>query len=250
MTGRCRVAVVEDEALARASLVDIVSGIDDLELVGAAGDGDEAVRVLEAARPDLVFLDVEMPGRTGLAVLAGLSFRPAVIITTAYEEYAVAAFDLDVVDYLRKPFGRDRVLRAVARVRRRLASPSTGSGVATTTGSTSGSRPDPMTRIFVRDGETMVPVEVAAIVRLEAAGDYVEAHASGHRHLLHLTLTELLDRLDAGRFQRIHRSHAVNLDHVDAIHAHDERRLRVVLSDGSEVVASREGTKLLRALAL
>lgn len=236
-----RTVVVEDEPLARRTLRDFVAAEPALALVGEAADGAEAVRLLDALAPDLVLLDVTLPEASGLEVLDRVARRPpAVVFTTAYEQFAVAAFEREVVDYLLKPVSRARFAEAVARVMRRL-----GAGRAATPEAPPAA--EPLTRVFARHGRELVPVRLAEVTRLEADGDFAALHVGGRRLLVSLSLAECARRLDPARFRRVHRSHVVNLDHVVRVTrpAEDERRLVLHLADGSRVTTSRTGARAL-----
>lgn len=243
-----RALIAEDEPLARRTLREFAGELDWLQVVGEAADGAEAVRMIDALAPDLVFLDVQMPECSGLEVLRRIRHDPEVVFTTAHDGYALAAFELEALDYLLKPFGRDRFRAAAERVRRRLAAagPSpvrAGERTAALEGTA------PLERIFVRHRDRIVPVRVEDIARLEAADDYVTVHAGGHTYLVSLSLADLERRLDPTRFRRVHRSHVVNLDHVVSLRPYeDARRLVVTLRGGAEVLASRAGSLELREL--
>jgi two-component system LytT family response regulator len=243
---KTRVVVAEDEPLARAQLSRLVRETDWLELTGEASDGREAVAVIDRLRPDLLFLDVVMPEQSGLQVLEKIRHRPMVVFTTAHDRYAVAAFELEALDYLVKPFGARRFHATLERVRRQLAAgrqpiPSVERAQEAVSG-------EPLRRVFARVGHRIVPVLVPKVSRFEAAGDYVKAHVEGEELLLHVSLEELERRLDARRFLRVHRSHIVNLDRVLRMEDSDDRRLDVFLQDGSRVTASRAGSSRLRNL--
>lgn len=236
--------IVEDEPLARDTLRQLIDEIDWLETIGEVGDGLSAVRFIDDQRPDVVFLDVELPELSGVQVLERIEHRPRVVFTTAYDRYAVAAFELEAVDYLVKPFGRRRFRETLERLRRRMQRQGTNAprydGARNALG---GRHPS---RLFARIGDRIVPVPVDSILRLEAADDYVEAHCAEGSHLLDLTLADLEGLLDAERFCRVHRSHMINLDQVAEMRRYDARRLLITMTDGSEVIASRSGSSRLR----
>ena len=243
--------IADDEALARRSLRALVAEVPWLTVVGEAADGLEAVRLLDAEAPDLVFLDIQMPELTGLGVLERTTHDPAVVFTTAYDAYAVTAFELGALDYLLKPFGRERFLAAVERAERLLRRPAEAPAVRERARwALSAGAPDaaPLTRLFVQQRDRIVPVRVEHVTRFEAQDDYVAVHAGRAPMLLHLPLSELERRLDPERFFRVHRSHLVNLDHVRALLPYDATRLLVELADGARVVASRSGSRALRRL--
>ncbi len=241
--------IAEDEPLARDHLRTLVQAHESLTLVGEAADGTTAQALIEAARPDVVFLDVRMPGRDGLAVLASLSHRPHVVFTTAHDSHAVQAFELGAVDYLLKPFGAARFATAVARLRERAALPADVEPLERLR-EVQDDPGKPLERVFVRTGQRLVPVRLREVSRLDADGDYVALVVEGRRHLLQVTVSALLPRLDPERFVRIHRSYVVNLDFVAAIRPHDAGRYLVEMRDGVKLVASRSGTQALRAVML
>jgi two-component system LytT family response regulator len=244
---KVRALIVEDEPLARKALRDFVRGVEWLETLGEAADGREAVRMIDALEPDLVFLDVKLPELTGLEVLERIRHEPAVVFTTAYDRFAVAAFELEAIDYLVKPFGEERFRETLERVRRRLSDAADGGSGRERARAALGE--GPLKRLFARRSDGIVPIPLETVTHIEAADDYVTVHSRGETHLLHVTLGELAGRLDPERFLRIHRSHIVNLDEIAAIREHDNRRLVVVLRDGQQIVASRSGSRDLRGLA-
>jgi len=241
---RLRAFIVEDEPLSRRALRGFIAEIEWLECVGEAAEGVSAVRAIDELRPDVVFLDVHMPVLDGIEVLRRIRHAPEVVFTTAYDRYAVAAFELGAIDYLVKPFGRRRFQVAVERVRERLLAPRTAPPVSERARDALDGLP--LRRLFTRRGGQVVPVALDSVVRIEARGDYVAIHQVGGSSLMHVALSELEDRLDPERFFRVHRSHVVNLDHVATIRSCDDRRFSVILDDGTEIVASRAGSHRLR----
>jgi two-component system LytT family response regulator len=255
VTTPVRALVIEDEPLARRQLRELAADVPWLSFVGEAEDGAAAVRAIDELRPDLVFLDIRMPELSGLEVLERVEHEPAVIFTTAFDQYAVAAFELGALDYLLKPFGRERFLAAVERARRALGTErdhesdhdaSTLARTRAALGATTG----PMERIFVRDRGRIIPIPVREIERLEAEDDYVAVYARGRRFLVYLPLGEFERRLDPERFLRVHRSHVVNLDFVTALVPFDAARLQVEMRDGTKLMASRARSRELRHLAM
>jgi two-component system LytT family response regulator len=242
---KIRAFIVDDEPVARAGLKVMLAAFDWLAVVGEAADGSSAVKSIEASRPDLVFLDVQMPGLVGTDVLRRLEKKPFVIFTTAYSEHAVTAFELGAVDYLLKPFGPRRLAAALERVRGLIGERESIDPVERLSGALQGGR---ISRVFVRIGGALVPVAVENIFRLEADGDYVAAYANGARHLLHLSLGKLAGRLDPKRFVQVHRSHVVNLDHVKAFKRDAAGNLEAELADGARVPVSRARAQEIRKL--
>ncbi len=239
--------VVEDEPLARKTLHVMLADADWLDVIGEAADGLAAVELINARKPDLVFLDINLPELSGLDVLKRLTHEPAVIFTTAHDRHAIAAFELAALDYLLKPFGRVRLQQALARAREALeqneARPAVASGrAALGTG--------PLERILIRDGGRIVPVAVRDIERIEADGDYAAVRAKGKTLLVNLPLGDFESRLDPARFVRVHRSHLVNLDFVEAIEPFDNSQSFVRMKDGAKITASRTASKRLRDWAV
>ncbi len=245
-----RALIVEDEPLARQTIKDFLQSEDWLTVVGEAADGDNAVILIDDLRPDLVFLDVRMPGLTGLQVLENIKHDPAVVFTTAYDDHAVTAFELEALDYILKPFGRERFRQMLTRVKFRLVD-SAESEPSVRERALQALKAKPteyLLRLFVRDRRgRVINVRVAEITRLVGADDYVELHVGKTPYLVKVTLNEFEERLDPKHFHRIHRSTIVNLDHVVSCRPID-RRLCLKLSDGTEVMASRAGSRNFRDL--
>ena len=248
-----KVLVVDDEPLARRKLAALLHDVPWARQVGEAHDGAAAVEAALSTRPDLVLLDIQMPEMSGIQVLErlrALDPPPAVVFTTAHDQYAVAAFELQAVDYLLKPFGARRLLAALERARQALAAHDTsqllerarsvfatpGAGLA-------------LERIFVRDGSAVIPLALGAIERIEAQDDYVMIHAAGRRYLVGLRVASLEARLPNPPFLRVHRSHIVNLDHVERMVALDDSRLEVRLKSGAKVPVSRLRSQEIRRRA-
>lgn len=240
-----RALVAEDEAPARANLREYLADVPWVTLVGEAADGREAVRLADALHPELLFLDVRLPELSGLEVARRAPAGAEIVFTTAYDRFAIAAFEIGAIDYLVKPFGRERFAATLERLKARLGQP----GASTAARARDALGQGPLRRLYARQGERIVPIATASISRIEAHGDYVEVHCGAATFLLHMSLSELAERLDADRFRRVHRSHVVNLDAVQHFQAADERRLLITLRDGSRVVASRSGSEELRRLA-
>jgi two-component system LytT family response regulator len=238
--------VIDDEPLARRKVRELLSDVPWIECVGEVGDGRAAVQAIDEHQPDLVFLDIRMPELSGVEILRRVRHAPAVIFTTAYDRYAVTAFELAAVDYLLKPFSRDRFLQSLARARPALESRA-GALAADRAHEALGSAP--VSRLFVREHGRVVPLRTSAVERLEACDDFAYAYAGAHRYRINATLNDLERRLDPGVFVRIHRSHIVNLDHVAAWTPYDGSRLEVRLRDGTVLTASRQRSRTLRRLA-
>ena len=241
------VLIADDEPVARSGLRDMLSEVAWMTIVGEVGDGPAAVQAINTLRPELVFLDIHMPGMLGTDVLTRVEHQPFVVFTTAFAQHAVAGFELGALDYLLKPFGQQRLAKSLERVRAALGEPNTPPALGRL-GEALGK--GPMSRLFVRSGGGIIPVAVKDVLWFESSGDYVLAHARRSRYMLHLALHRLETRLDATRFTRIHRTHIVNLDHVVAFRRGDGGRVVAELDDGSRLAVSRERARELRLLSV
>ena len=182
-----------------------------------------------------------------MEVLDRLAYEPKVIFTTAFDQYAAAAFELGAIDYLLKPFGRDRVERALRRAQAVLSG-NTIPLVARAKESLQ--RTGGPSRIFVRDGNRIIPIPLASLERAQGADDYVTIYSAAKEYLIGVRLSDLEGQLEAANFLRVHRSHLVNLEYVTSIEPYDAARVQVVMKSGTRIVASRTGSKRLRCLAL
>jgi len=241
--GVARVVICEDEPLAVRALREYLRDVDWIEVVGDARNGSDAVRLIQKLEPDLIFLDVRMPGLTGLEVLERITHHTAIIFTTAYDEYALSAFEVGALDYLVKPFGKERLLESLDRVRVRLV----GEGIAGRRGRAE-SGAHYAARLFARHKGGIVPVSVDRIVRIDATSGGVSLITDGASFSSDASLGEIQERLNPKEFLRVHRGHIVNLSHVAKIEKYDERRFLIRLDDGSRLVASRRGSQALREL--
>jgi two-component system LytT family response regulator len=244
---KVRTFVVDDEPLAREGLRAMLTAFEWVEVVGEAADGETALVEINRLKPELVFLDVQMPRLFGTDVARRLERQPFIIFTTAYSQHAVTAFELGAVDYLLKPFGRARLSAAMERIRAAIGEPVSVGALERLAGSLAGG---PISRLFVRTGGNLVPLLITDVASFEADGDYVIAHTTRTRHTLSLSLNRLEERLDPKRFVRVHRAHIVNLDHVRAFKRDSRGNLEAELVNGRRVPVSRARAQELRGLGL
>jgi two-component system LytT family response regulator len=243
-----RVLIVDDEPLARDTARLVLSADRDVEIAGTCS-GIDAAALIAQTSPDVVFLDVQMPGVDGFDVIArvGLDAMPAVVFVTAYDQYAVRAFDVHAIDYVLKPYDDHRLLAALARAKQRV--PERTSAVAAL-GEVLADHPRTLRRFAVRERDRVLFVEATEVDALEAADDYVELHVGDTVHLLRERIGELEGRLDPAQFARIHRSTIVNLARVRELHPLVRGDALVVLEGGATFRLSRSRREeLMRRLA-
>ncbi len=238
-----RALIVDDEPLARKKIRRMLNAESDVTVVGECADGLSAVSAINELNPDLVFLDVQMPEMNGLEVVRAISPRrlPALVFVTAYDTYALQAFEAEALDYLLKPFDPVRFRETLQRVRRRL----TGPGGAELNeqirqlASRFGAEPKYLQRLVVKTADRVLLLNVGEVDWLEAAGNYVCVHAGKQSHILRDTLGHLESSLDPGRFVRIHRSTVVNLDRIRELRPHWHGDCRIILQNGQVLPLSR-----------
>jgi two-component system, LytTR family, response regulator len=250
---RFRTLIAEDEALAAQGLAEWVSALPQLELVGVCPDGPSALERIRALQPDLVLMDIHMPGMTGLQVLRALAdeaTKPRVIFTTAYDEHALTAFELHAVDYLLKPFTRERLHESVQHALQQYDSQHDEMAAMLPALEAASAPAQLLTRILVRDRGQIVPLQTHDIEHLKSDTKYTAITSKGRSWLVRLPITAFEQRLDAHRFLKVNRSCIVNLDFVDGMTADENSQYVVKLRDGSTVTASREVSKMLRTAAL
>ena len=243
-----RVAIVDDEMPARQVIREYLDGEPGIEIVAECANGFEAVKAVAEKHPDLLLLDVQMPKLDGFEVLELVGRDTAVVFTTAYDEYALRAFDVHAVDYLLKPFGRERLHEALARARERLAR-TTAAQPAPAALAASARPPGAwLTRIVIRDGPEVHVVPIDKVDFIEAQDDYVAVRTGGRALLKEQTLSELEKQLDPRRFVRIHRSFLLNLDLLVRLEPTETDGRAAVLRDGRRLPVSRSGYARLQQL--
>jgi two-component system LytT family response regulator len=239
-----RALIVDDEELARSVVREHLAAHADIEILGEAANGFEAVKMTAELKPDLVFLDVQMPKLDGFEVLALLEGKPAVIFVTAFDQHALRAFDAHAVDYLLKPFSKARFDAALDKARR-AAKPSAELAPALQSAARGGK---PLDRIVVKDGPKVILVPLDKLDFVQAQDDYVLLKTEGRELLKQQTLSSLEGQLDPGRFIRIHRSYLLNLEKLARLEQDSKEHWEAVLRDGGRLPVSKTGYQRLRPL--
>lgn len=245
-----RTLIVDDEPAARAAIRSLLAADPEVTVVGEANDGAAALRTIQKDPPDLLFLDVQMPGFDGLTVLRSLDHpeKMAVVFVTAYDEYALQAFDVHAVDYLLKPFDDSRFRRALSRAKQEVRQRRLGiasdrlATLLDSIGTGEGSeepRGKYLKRLAIKSGGRVSIVPVRDIDWIEAKGDYMRLHSGKSSHLLRETMQRLEEELDPGRFVRIHRSTIVNIERIKELHPFFKGEYVVQLQDGTQLKLSR-----------
>lgn len=236
-----RVLIVDDERLARRRIRQLLAREEDLQVVGEAANGVDAVRLIEQQCPDLLFLDVQMPELNGFGVIEaiGADRMPPTLFVTAYDQYAVKAFEVRALDYLLKPFDRQRFQKAIVRAREWLLRPP--GQASALNGLLDQVRADApyADRFVVRTGDRYLMVKTRAVQWIGAEDNYVRLHVEGASYLLRQTMTATLSRLDPGLFRRIHRSVIVNLEFVRELRPCGDGDMRVTMCDGTRLTLRR-----------
>jgi len=220
-----RCLIIDDEAPARRVIQKYLADIPGIEVLGECKNAFEASDAIHNLNPDLIFLDINMPKFTGLKLLESLRRPPLAIITTAYREYALESFELDVVDYLHKPFSLERFMQALNKARERLKRPTP---VVATAGEPAADRREEPEFIFLKEEGQVRRVDLRDIQAIEAVGDYLNVVTRHGKHLSYLSMKKMVDLLPAQRFCRIHKSYIVNLARVNTIEGN-----RVYIGDES-----------------
>jgi two-component system LytT family response regulator len=245
------VIIVDDEPPARAKLARLLAPLTDLKVVAEADSVDGAVAEICALKPDVLFLDIQLGARSGFEIIEAIRgvHSPYIVFTTAFSEYAVRAFEVQALDYLLKPYDRERFLRSVQRVREAMADPDHGDLEERVRRvlSTLPGQPAAVKQILIRDRNRGYFIAVDSIERICAAGNYVEIHAAGKVHLVREPLSKLLAQLDPGEFIRVHRSHAVRVSFIAELHPMFSGDYELVLRNGERLALSRRYKALLPA---
>lgn len=237
--------IVDDEELARTVVREHLDSHPEIEITAESANGFDAVKQISELKPDLLFLDIQMPKLNGFEVLELVEHTPAVIFVTAYDQYALKAFDVHAVDYLLKPFTRERFEEALKRALSRVGS--TDSPVQDLVMEVRHQQ-QPLERILIKEGASVRVLPADTVDYVEAEDDYIAFHVSGKKHLKHQALSDLEQQLDPNRFVRIHRSYILNIDRISKLEPYSKDNRMAVLKDGTQLPVSRTGYDKLKGL--
>jgi two-component system LytT family response regulator len=228
--------IVDDERLARQELKSLLEKYEEINIIGESNNADNAKKKIETLKPDLVFLDIQMPAKTGFELLEELSFVPKIIFTTAYDEYALKAFEVNAFDYLLKPIEQERLDDCLQKLARETHVEDEGEHSET---STNQERLGPSDQVFVKDGDRCWFVKLSDVSAFESEGNYVRVFFENNKPLILKSLNNLEDRLDEKHYFRANRKFIINLNWVDSIENWFNGGLRVSLKDGKQIEVSR-----------
>ena len=246
ISGTITVAIVDDEELARGFLREMLHGHPEIEIAAECANGFEAVKAISETSPDIVFLDVQMPKLDGFEVLELIDPGPAIVFVTAYNQYAMRAFDAHAVDYLLKPFSAERFERALERAKLRVGERRPLPSNVVPEARTPGEHPQ---RIVVKDGTRVHVIPIEKLDYVQAQDDYVALYSGGKSYLKQQPIASLEAILDPARFVRIHRSAIVNLERVERIEPYGKDSRIAILAGGARLPGSRSGySRLLEAM--
>lgn len=239
-----KAVIVDDEQPARVIIAHYLAAFPNIEVIGECANGFEALKMIKETSPDILFLDVQMPKVTGIELLEVIENAPAVIFTTAYDQYALKAFELNAIDYLLKPFSKDRFNAAVNKVIEKV---NTGQSLPINGVDALFSNPsEKLTRIVVKNGSNITVIPISDIYFIEAQEDYVMIHSNKGRSMKNQTMTYLEQHLPQNQFIRIHRSYIVNIEKIEKLEPYDKDTYTAIIPPSHKLRISRTGYKKLK----
>jgi len=236
--------LIDDEPLARSLLAELLEDEKDIEIVASCNDGFEGMKAIQEHQPDLIFLDIQMPKITGFELLELLDNPPKVIFTTAYDEYALKAFEVNALDYLLKPVSIDRLQKALEKVRTQIRQPETD----TPKDMSALQLPEQSQRIVVKDGGHIKIIPLPEVLYIEAADDYVKVTTADKYYLKHQRMAHFEAQLPAHQFVRVHRSYIVNVQHIHKVELYEKENYCVILRNNAKIPVSRSGYAKLKTV--
>ncbi len=246
MNNKIRTLIIEDEQPARDLLRAFLKGFDEIDLIGECSDGFSGLKAINEMQPDLIFLDIQMPKLTGFEMLELLDELPEVVFTTAYDQFAIQAFELNAVDYLMKPFAKQRLRQAVDKVIERFKNKHSGKDEVVQLARHLHDRHQLLDRVVVKSGSKIHIIPVEQIEQLEAQDDYVMVHSPQGRFMKKETMNYFEEHLPADQFIRVHRSHIINIAQIARIEQYGKESYLLILKNGNQVSVSKSRIKDLK----
>ncbi len=248
MQDRISVLIIDDESLARELVRGYLAAIPGIEIAGECANGFEALKAIQELKPDLVFLDIQMPKLDGFELLEVLDQKPEIIFTTAFDQYAIKAFEMNAVDYLLKPFSKDRLRQAVEKARVRIGTPAPGMESPGTPSLLKHleNEKQVLERVITRLGSKITVIPVEKIRYIEASDDYVMIHSDAGSHLKEKTMKYFEEHLPPAQFIRIHRGYIVNISEIKSLELYSKDSYIAILKNGDKLNVSAEGYRRLR----
>lgn len=248
MQDKIRILIIDDEALARQLVRQYIADVPGIEVIGECENGFEALKAINDKQPDLIFLDIQMPKLDGFELLEVLDRKPGIIFTTAFDHYAIRAFEMNAVDYLLKPFSKERLLKALEKAKQRIETAPQGmesQGTPSLLKHLEDSK-ELLERVITRLGSKITVIPVEKIMYLEAADDYVMIHSELGSHLKEKTMKYFEEHLPARQFIRIHRGYIVNIAEIKSLELYTKDSYLAVLKNGDKLKVSAEGYRRLK----
>ncbi|HET8573782.1 MAG TPA: LytTR family transcriptional regulator DNA-binding domain-containing protein [Edaphocola sp.] len=241
-----RTIIIDDEPLARSLLEELLENEKDIDIVASCNDGFEGLKAIQEHQPDLIFLDIQMPKITGFELLELLDNPPLVIFTTAYDEYALKAFEVNAMDYLLKPFEHKRLQQALDKVRSQKLGPGTHHQSSEKPEGKILQLPEQAQRIVVKENNNIKIIPLTDVLYIEAADDYAKVTTAEKYYLKHQRMIQFEQQLPDQQFVRVHRSYIVNLQHIQKVELYEKEQFCVILRNGAKVPVSRSGYAKLK----
>ncbi|WP_124979420.1 LytR/AlgR family response regulator transcription factor [Nonlabens xiamenensis] len=229
--------IVEDSRLARNELKRLIKAYPEIELIGEAENADQALEIMKSERPDLMFLDIHLPGRDGFELLESVDWVPSVIFTTAYDEYAVKSFEYNALDYLLKPISASRFQKAIEKA---LENINDSESIQKS------EMLEAHSKLFIKDGERCWMVKVGEVSLFEVEGNYTKVYWGAQCPMIYKSLHQIEERLDDAMFFRVNRQQLVNLEHIDKVDPYFKGSFKIKLKNGSIVKVSRRQAVILK----
>lgn len=242
---KIRVLLIDDEELARELVKKFLEAETEVEIIGEAADGFEGIKLINSLKPDLIFLDIQMPKLTGLEMLELLSEPPLIVFSTAYDQYAIDAFEKNAIDYLLKPFSRERLLKTLDKVKEKFRTNQDSSREISALTASPGMKEKNQRRIVIKNGSKIEMIPYEEIFYIESYGDYARIHSTQGKFLKQKTMKELEDCLGTD-FLRIHRSFLVNTTCIQKLELYEKNSYLLLLKNSEKLAVSKSGYKLLK----